>query len=135
MHSITEIRKKFHISGEVIDKCVKIIEKKGQKLRTYCHVIRTKPLLKLVLYLRYSYGNNILDVLRSTLPLGIKPVDPSFSGRSGCSHRPSWQAFCLACKGRVFIEKEYGDAKEGGGGEGKDTEQYFFPWANWKRVQ
>jgi hypothetical protein len=120
MHSITEIRKKFHISGEVIDKCVKIIEKKGQKLRTYCHVIRTKPLLKLVLYLRYSYGNNILDVLRSTLPLGIKPVDPSF---------------CLACKGRVFIEKEYGDAKEGGGGEGKDTEQYFFPWANWKRVQ
>ena len=34
IHSITEIRKKFHIYGEVIDKCVKIIGKKGQKLRT-----------------------------------------------------------------------------------------------------
>ena len=34
MDSVTEIRKKFHIYGEVIDKCVKIIGKKGQKLRT-----------------------------------------------------------------------------------------------------
>jgi hypothetical protein len=127
MHSITEIRKKFHISGEVIDKCVKIIEKKGQKLRTYCHVIRTKPLLKLVLYLRYSYGNDILDVPRSILPLEIKPVDRSFSGRSGCPHRPSCQAFCLPHKGRFFIKKEYGDAKGGGRGEDENTDQKFFP--------
>jgi len=70
-----------------------------------------------------------------TLPLEIKPVDPSFSGGSGCSHRPSCQAFCLPGKGRVFIKKESGDAMGEKEGKVKIPVRVFFREANWKRVQ